>query len=259
MREEPGMRAPGMHGPETRGPGMCEPETREPQMCEPDMRGPETCEPEIYEPEMHGPRIWGYDWRMAPADKPETVLDDTDPAAWAGLMAAAQDGDRDAYGRLLTSILPTLRAFVRMRLHDRTDVEDTVQDILLAVHEARASFDPTRPFKPWLLAIAGYRAIDRMRIRGRTSARETSIEPHHETFSPIAPKQDDMDIDSHALHAALAQLPAGQRIAIEELKLREGSLQEVSARTGISIAALKVATHRGMKRLRALLVGGDTA
>ena len=254
MREEPGMRAPGMHGPEMCGPKMHGPEMCEPEMCEPGMRGSE-----IRGPAMRGPGIWGYDWRMAPVDKPETVLDDADPAAWAGLMAAAQDGDRDAYGRLLTSILPTLRAFVRRRLHDRTDVEDTVQDILLAVHEARASFDPTRPFKPWLFAIAGHRAIDRMRVRGRTSARETSIEPHHETFSPIAPKQEDMTIDSHALHAALAQLPAGQRIAIEELKLREGTLQEVSARTGISIAALKVATHRGMKRLRALLVGGDTA
>jgi RNA polymerase sigma-70 factor (ECF subfamily) len=191
-------------------------------------------------------------------DEPRSAPDDSDPATWAGLMAAAQDGDRQAYGRLLIAILPTLRSLVARNLRDRADVEDTVQDILLSVHEARASFDPSRPFKPWLFGIARFRLIDRMRVRSRMSARETPIEAHHETFSSVAPKQDDMTMDRHALHAALAQLPAGQRAAVEDLKLREQSLQEVSARTGMSITALKVATHRGMKRLRVLLAGKDS-
>lgn len=177
---------------------------------------------------------------------------------WSVWMAAAQRGDRDAYRRLLEAITPYVRAIAIRALHDRSDIDDAVQDVLIAVHEARRSYDPSRPFKPWLAGIARYRIIDRMRARGRLSAHELTLgDDFDETFASSAPKQDDVLIDSPALHRALAQLPAGQRVAIEELKLRESSLEEVAARTGLSVGALKVATHRGLKRLRHILTGKD--
>lgn len=175
-------------------------------------------------------------------------------------MAAAQTGDRDTYGRLLEAITPYIRAMASRALRDRSDVDDTVQDVLIAVHEARRSYDPSRPFKPWLAGIARHRIIDRMRTRGRLSAREVILgDDFDETFASSTAKQDDVLIDSPALHRALAQLPPGQRVAIEELKLREASLEEVAARTGLSVGALKVATHRGLKRLRQILTGKDGA
>jgi len=119
------------------------------------------------------------------------------------------------------------------------------------------TYDRSRPFKPWLAGVARHRIIDRMRARGRVTAREVSIGDDDETFASSAAKQDDMMIDSPALNRALAQLPPGQRVAIQELKLRESSLEEVAARTGLSVGALKVATHRGLKRLRQILTGKD--
>jgi len=189
-----------------------------------------------------------------PAQPPPSV---SDPEQWSDWMAAAQDGDRDAYRRLLEAITPYVRAIAARVLWDRSDIDDAVQDVLIAVHEARRTYDRSRPFKPWLAGVARHRIIDRMRARGRVTAREVSIGDDDETFASSAAKQDDMMIDSPALHRALAQLPPGQRVAIQELKLRESSLEEVAARTGLSVGALKVATHRGLKRLRQILTGKD--
>lgn len=179
------------------------------------------------------------------------------PDPWGAWMAAAQDGDQEAYRRLLRAILPLVRAFAARALREPAEVEDVTQDILLAMHEARASYDPARPFRPWLAGIARHRVIDRLRVRGRIAAREEALAAEHETFAAVEPNQTGMTIDAHALRAAIAQLPEGQRVAVEELKLKEGSLRSVSARTGFSEGALKVSTHRAIKRLRAILIRGD--
>lgn len=178
-----------------------------------------------------------------------------DDGAWAAWMAAAQAGDREAYRRLLRAILPYVRAMTSRAFRETADAEDATQDILIALHEVRASYDPSRPFKPWLAGIARHRIIDRLRQRGRFLAREISLGPEHETFPTAASNQENMSIDAHTLNAAIDRLPDGQRVAVRELKLREGTLQSVSATTGISEGALKVATHRGIKRLRAMLTG----
>jgi RNA polymerase sigma-70 factor (ECF subfamily) len=52
------------------------------------------------------------------------------------------------------------------------------------------------------------------------------------------------------MHDAIRALPAGQRQALELLKLGELSLKDAAAQTGLSVAALKVATHRAMASLR---------
>lgn len=196
---------------------------------------------------------------MVLSDSPRSPRTGSDPAQWSAWMAAAQDGDRDAYRLLLLAITPYIRAIASRALRDPPDVEDVVQDVLIAIHEARPTYDRARPFKPWLIGIARHRITDRLRARGRKAARETQIETVHVTFAALAANQDDMKIDVHALHLAMAQLPPGQRLAIEELKLRELSFLEVSERTGTSVAALKVAVHRGIKQLRKLLIGKDIA
>ena len=89
------------------------------------------------------------------------------PADWSSLMVRAQDGDRDAYRRLLEDIAPYLRPFVIRRQIDTSDVEDTVQDILFTIHAVRHTFDPSRPFEPWLAAIAHRRIADKHRHLAR--------------------------------------------------------------------------------------------
>ncbi|MDG4885422.1 sigma-70 family RNA polymerase sigma factor [Mesorhizobium sp. WSM4884] len=175
---------------------------------------------------------------------------------WSILMARAQDGDANAYRRLLESIAPYLRAHAARCHRNPSDVEDAVQDILLTLHAVRATYDPARPFGPWLTAIAGRRLIDRLRRQGRRRAFETEFEPAHETFAGQPTNLEDMT-KFHEIAAALDRLPPGQREAVLLTKIEGLSLKEASAASGMSVAALKVATHRAVQRLRRLFSGGS--
>ena len=180
----------------------------------------------------------------------------TKEAEWSRWMAAAQDGDRAAYERLLKDCLPFLRA-IAGRYHRTADRrEDVVQDILLTLHRVRHTYDPARPFTHWLATIASRRSIDALRRRGRTEKTEVFDERAYETFSdPEANREMSVRDEAPALKEAIATLPEGQREAVELLKLRELSLAEASQLTGKSISALKVNVHRALKTLRTRLKG----
>jgi RNA polymerase sigma-70 factor (ECF subfamily) len=172
------------------------------------------------------------------------------------LMREAQKGDADAYRALLTAVTPRIRRIVvaRRGFLGAADVEDLVQDVLLSVHTVLATYDSSRPFMPWLLAIVRNRLVDAARRYGRQQAHETQVDDLHVTFREIATNTTDEGIgDVEALEHAIRALPAGQREAIELLKLREMSLKEASAATGTSVTALKVATHRAIVSLRRML------
>lgn len=172
---------------------------------------------------------------------------------WSIYMARAQGGDREAYRRLLEEITPYLRSLAARRIQNRGDVEDAVQDALLTVHAVRHTYDPTRPFGPWLVAIANRRIIDALRRRGRAGSRETPIDAEHETFAAPETNYHEAASEGRTLREAVESLPPGQREAIRLLKLNEMSLKEAAATTGMSVAALKVATHRALKNLRKML------
>jgi len=172
---------------------------------------------------------------------------------WAALMAAAQDGEARAYTALLRAITPYLRAVARRAGLEGDEIEDGVQDILLTIHAIRQSYDPRRPFAPWLLAVARHRLIDRLRRRGRLRFRETELTPAHETFAMDETNLPDESGEVRRLHKAIAGLPPGQRQAVELLRLQELTLKEAAARSGQSPSALKVALHRALRRLRTLM------
>lgn len=174
--------------------------------------------------------------------------------AWSQLMCAAQAGDRAAYSRLLHEVTPFVRALLRRHCWQPQDLEELVQDTLLALHRVRQTYDPKRPFSPWLGAIAMRRGIDGLRRRSRRARHEvTASAESYETFTdPDA----NIDMDAAAapaeVEALLQRLPPRQRQALETLKLREMSLTEAAAVSGQSVGALKVNTHRAIKTLRAL-------
>ena len=173
-----------------------------------------------------------------------------DDQRFGGLMQAAQAGDADAYLRLLQDITPRIRQVVARRATMAIDREDLVQDVLLSVHVARASYDPGRPFLPWLLALVRNRLADGARRHARGAAHEVQVEDLDVTFSASPTNTEVTPSDSSALREAMATLSPGQRDAIELLKLRELSLKEAAEATGLSVGALKVATHRAMASLR---------
>jgi RNA polymerase sigma-70 factor (ECF subfamily) len=174
---------------------------------------------------------------------------DAQDLRWAGLMGLAQAGDARAYESLLREVAPRIRQIARARIRDAAEVEDAVQDTLLTLHQLRHTFDPARPFGPWLSAIAGRRAVDRLRRRGRTAGRESPLDDLPDSAASVAPEADSR-LAARDLRDAVAGLPESQRTALRLAKLEDLSLAEASARSGLSVGALKVATHRAMQSLR---------
>jgi RNA polymerase sigma-70 factor (ECF subfamily) len=174
----------------------------------------------------------------------------------SSLMRKAQDGDQAAYAALLREVLPILKRVVQARLGflPVMDREDLVQDIMMSLHAARATYDPTRPFKPWLMTIAYNRMVDQARRNSRRTANEVTVDEYPTDIADAnAGATADRYGDPEELRRAIETLPKGQRSAIELLKLREMSLKEASQATGMSISALKVSVHRAIKTLRTSL------
>ena len=184
-----------------------------------------------------------------------TPMRDARDARWSGLMAAAQDGDRAAYNTLLRDILPQIRAVCRARLRQAADVDDAVQDTLLSLHALRHTYDPARPFRPWLNSIAERRAIDRLRKMGRTSGRESNIEDLAEGVGATQAVGTSR-LEAEELRRAVGTLPESQRQALLLAKLEERPLKEAAAISGMTVGALKIATHRAVAALRGRLGGG---
>jgi RNA polymerase sigma factor (sigma-70 family) len=172
------------------------------------------------------------------------------------LMRAAQAGDGNGYIELLKAITPRVRQIVRnqRRFLRSEDVEDLVQDVLVSVHAVRRTYDPQRPFMPWLLAITRNRLADTARHYARHAAHEVQVDDFPVTFSEEGTNTEGEPYrDPQALRQAIRALPPGQREAIEMLKLNEMSLKEAAAVSGTSVAALKVSVHRAVTALRKAL------
>lgn len=171
-------------------------------------------------------------------------------------MAAAQTGDRAAYEALLRDCVPFIKAIAGRQGVPQDRSDDVVQDVLLTIHRARHTYDPSRSFTAWLRVIAERRAIDLLRQMYRHHARELHAPLAFEAYA-------DEDADptrgvafteaSGRVSEALATLPPRQREAVEVLVLEEQSLAEAAAATRRTKVALKVNLHRALKVLRGKL------
>jgi RNA polymerase sigma-70 factor, ECF subfamily len=174
--------------------------------------------------------------------------------AWASLMRAAQAGDAGRYERLLREVAPFVRSLVRRYCRDPHLAEDVVQDVLMTVHRVRHTWNPQRPFTPWLAAIAGRRAIDRIRRDSRISRHEISDSEALATFAaPAANNELGALRAAETLAPLLEALPLRQRYALEAVKIRGLSMANAASESGQSVAALKVNVHRAIKALRKLV------
>ncbi len=171
----------------------------------------------------------------------------------SALMRAAQDGDGVAYLALLKELTPFLRRVVkaRMRFLQYADVEDLVQDTLLSLHSARATYDRKRPFLPWLMVINHNRTIDGVRRFDRRKKNEVLVDEMTVTILEPDPSICGSTYgDADVLRREIDTLPPRQRDAVNLLKLRELSLKEAAEVSGMSIGALAVSVHRATKNLR---------
>jgi RNA polymerase sigma-70 factor (ECF subfamily) len=168
-------------------------------------------------------------------------------------MAAAQSGDEAAYRKLLEELLPFVRRRVRSRISSRADAEDVVQNALIAIHRGRHTYQPARPFGPWVGTVIRNCVVDWFRERGRRVSREVAVaEP--ELFSEgVRDEEPGSQELAPVLAAALQALPAKQREAVELIHVHGLSVAEAAVEAGVTPGALKVRAHRGYRAMRARL------
>jgi RNA polymerase sigma-70 factor (ECF subfamily) len=168
-------------------------------------------------------------------------------------MAAAQAGDGAAYQALLRDCIPIIKSVARRRGVVADSIDDVVQDVLLTVHRARQTYDPSRSFTAWLSVIADRRAIDLLRRIRRQEVREVYAPLAFESHADEAadPAQGLVRADATGEVArTLESLPKRQREAVQHLVLDEHSLADAAALTRRTKGSLKVNLHRGLKTLR---------
>lgn len=165
-----------------------------------------------------------------------------DDATLADLMRRSQGGDRQAYNVLLTESRMWLERFFRRRVPP-AQIDDLVQDVLLAVHRKRATWDPARAYLPWLAAIARYRWVDHLRKVYRSAEDELGDADAAED------SEEESTIARLSLDRLFVHLPRGQAEAIELVKIEGLSIRQASQRTGQSESLVKVNIHRGLKKL----------
>ncbi len=181
-----------------------------------------------------------------------TMLQDAESRLKA-LFIGGLDGDQSAYRGFLQDLTRHLRGYLRKRIARRPDdVEDLVQEILLAVHNARHTYRPDEPLTAWLHAIARYKLMDFFRAHARRDSLNVPLDDHEELLGAI----DDEPAEArHDVGKLLEHLPDKQRLPIVHMKLEGMSVTETARITGLSESAVKVGVHRGLKALAAKIRG----
>ena len=168
-----------------------------------------------------------------------------------GPWLAALGGDAAAYESSLRELAAMLRGYYRRRLASLPDeVEDLVQETLIAVHNQRHTYDPGQPLSAWVHAIAKYKYVDLLRRRAGRDALNDPLDDDVDAFAVSDHEAADAKRD---LRKLLATLPDRHRRPIECVKIEGLSVAEAALRTGMSESAVKVGIHRGLKALAALI------
>jgi len=170
---------------------------------------------------------------------------------WTDWMRSAIDGDAVAYRRLLDALTPFLRAaatrgFARAGAGSG-DVEDVVQETLLAIHLKRGTWDRTKGLMPWVVTIARHKLVDALRRRGRRT--EVPVED----FAEILPAPEDRDpTEAQDVDRLLGRLAPRQRDVVRAITVEDRSVAATADRYGMTEVAVRVTLHRGLKALAAL-------
>ena len=160
------------------------------------------------------------------------------------LLGLAQDGDRLAYRALLGSCRDWLARYYVRRIAPQS-VDDLIQETLMSLHSKRATYDPARPFYPWLAAIARYRWIDALR--------KMTKDVELGEGDAIVDHEEEAILSRLSLDNLLGHLPAAQANAITLTKVEGRSVEEAARICGQSESLIKVNVHRGLKKLAALV------
>lgn len=173
---------------------------------------------------------------------------------WALLMQAARQGDRKAYERLLAGVAEAVRVIVRRRLArlglSTSEAEDVVQEVLLGIHTKRDTWDESRPFLPWVHAVARHKITDAARRLRRHARLHVEI-PIEDWPGQLTNPVQESDRNLLDLERLLARLPVRQQRIVQALTFEGACVRGVAERFAMSEGAVRVAFHRALVRLAA--------
>lgn len=170
---------------------------------------------------------------------------------WAAWMRSAIAGDSHAYHKLLTAVTPHLRVIARKRCDQfcapLSEAEDVVQEVLLALHLKRGTWDTSRPLGPWISAIVRNKVVDSLRRRGRQAA-----VPLEDVVATFESNQGIAVSDQIDIKRIVEKLKDPQRTIVQSISIEGASIRETADRLEMSEVAVRVALHRALKGLAAL-------
>ncbi len=164
------------------------------------------------------------------------------------MAAKAQAGDAAAYRALLSDLVPVIRRTVIKSLPNPQNADDVVQEVLISVHKALHTYDPKRPFMPWVQSIISFRKTDYLRAHyaQRENVKVSLDDPDTPDYLVISGHNGSIkDIED-----AFDALPDQQKKVVELMKIKGYSAEEVSQKTGMSVSAVKVSAHRALQKIR---------
>lgn len=176
-------------------------------------------------------------------------MKDTD---FEALMRHALEGNRKAYADLLRETARFLKPYLSLRLHNETEVDDVLQDILLSIHKARHTYDGNRPYRPWAYAIAKFRLQDHFRAYYGDHLHQAVELSEVEDF--LAEPVTENAVSYESIRGEIERLPEKQATILTMMHREGYTAKEVAERIGMSESAVKVAAHRAYKLLRKKLV-----
>lgn len=175
----------------------------------------------------------------------------SDEHRWSTLMVSAQAGDSSDYRQLLKELAGVIQKFLRSRFGAHEFLDDCVQEALIAVHQARHTYDPKRPFRPWLFAIVRNKAIDFLRGQQTRARTQEHYQNEQEVLSQPDSHADRHEADS--LGYLLGMLSDPHREVLVLTKVMGFSIAESAEKLDISQSAVKVRVHRAIRKLQRLL------
>lgn len=156
------------------------------------------------------------------------------------LLVAAIAGDERAYFDFLEAVAKLVRGWLRRKaVQGGLDVEDVVQETLLAIHLKRHTWRSAEPVRPWIFAIANHKLIDAFRRQGRQPIADSPALEEVEANQPEV-------LQSWEIDRALNLLTPGQRSVVTAISIEGSSIQETARDLGMNETAVRVALHRGL-------------
>lgn len=165
---------------------------------------------------------------------------------WETLLARANDGDGAAFACFLRAVTPSLRTVIRRRGDGLPpdQHEDVLQEVLLAIHLKRQTWQRNAPVRPWLYALARYKVVDAFRRRG------AAVTLPIEDFADVLPEENAaVPLSGRDAEAMLGLIDGRSAMLVRAVALDGKSAEEAGKAVGLSAGAARVALHRAMRRL----------